>query len=489
MNFAAMMNSTRHWNSSRSWIRLGSAGLGVLSLVLLARLLVARELPTLRMSAGPEGTRRHTVTTYLCEQAAQHELAINLVPTVGSEECLQMLKADQLDAAVVSSGVKVPDDDEIMVLGATQLEAVHFLVRGDLKSDRPLIEIIRGKRVNIGEAGSTERLLAQEFLKFTRLKAPTSGEPGDVIPSEFSKAELIARAQAILHAEESQRAALVAELPEFVMVLATMPSTVVQLLVEAADYRVVPLPATRAFLLDNLQDSHARTTVIEREFLEPTTILARSYFGRSGYPETDCETVGVRLLVVARRDAPERAIRPLMETLFEGEFARRILPRSPRELATQYAIHPAAIDYLDRDKPLAIGPVVEWASDGFSFFGAFSAGALSLYGLLRRKRIRKPSDYFAEIRRIELIARGAALDADVPSQPSELAIYLQDRLLGLRRDLIEDICDGRIKGDQVIANILSLINDTRRNTPLLAGQAVDLRTRMLRDETSTKHAA
>ena len=62
-------------------------------------------------------------------------------------------------------------------------------------------------------------------------------------------------------------------------------------------------------------------------------------------------------------------------------------------------------------------------------------------------------------------------------------------LLGLRRDLIEDICDGRIKGDQVIANILSLINDTRRNTPLLGVQAVDLRTRMLLDDASTKHAA
>jgi len=178
-----------------------------------------------------------------------------------------------------------------------------------------------------------------------------------------------------------------------------------------------------------------------------------------------------------------------MEALFEGEFARRTLPRSPRELATPFAIHPAAEDYFDRDKPLAIGPVVEWASNGLSFFGAFSAGALSFYGLLRRKKIRKPSDYFAEIRQIEQIARGASLDAAVPSQPSELANYLQDRLLGLRRDLIEDICDGRIKGDQVIANILSLINDTRRHSPPLGGQAADLRARLLSDHEATREAA
>jgi TRAP-type uncharacterized transport system substrate-binding protein len=484
-----MIHKLRSWFTARTLIRTGSAGLGVLSLVLLARLLVARELPTLRMSAGPAGTRRHTVTTYLCEQAARNNLSINLVPSAGTEECLHLLKTGQLDVALVSSGVKVPDDDEIMVLGATQLEAVHFLVRGDMASNRPLIEVVRGKRVNIGEPGSGERLLAQEFLKFTRLKPPSADKPGDVIPTEFSKRDLIQTAQAIQRATGAEREALIAKMPEFVMVLASMPSTVVQSLVEAADYRVVSLPGTRAFLLDNLQDSHARTTVIEREFLEPTTILARSYFGRSSYPEADCETVGMRLLVVARRDVPARAVRPLMEALFEGEFARRILPRSPRELATQYAIHPAAEDYFDRDKPLAIGPVVEWASKGLSFFGAFSAGALSLYGLLRRKKIRKPSDYYAEIRQIEQIARGASVDAAVPSQPSELAIYLQDRLLGLRRDLIEDICDGHIKGDQVVANILSLINDTRRSTPMLSGQAVDLRARLLRDDGAAKHAA
>lgn len=484
-----MIPILRRCLSMRVGISLGSAALAVLSVVLVTRLFIPHEMPTLRMSAGPEGTRRHAVTTYLCEQAAHHGVAIDLVPTVGTEECLNLLKAGKLDAAVVSSGVKVPDDDEIMVLGATQLEAVHLLVRGDLASDRPLIEIIRGKRVNIGERGSTEWLLAREFLKFARLTPASAAGPGDVIPMELGKDELHAMARAILEADAAKRDALVAEMPDCLIVLATMPSTVVQALVEATDYRVVPLPATRAFLLDNLQDSRSRTTIIEREFLEPHSIPARCYFARSSYPEKDCETIGVRLLVVARRDASARAIWPLMEALFEGEFARRILPRSPRDLATPYAIHPEAKAYFDRDKPLAIAAVMAWASNGLSFFGAFSAGALSLYGLLWKRKNRKPADYYAEIRRIEEMARGASLDAAVPSQPSELAGYLHERLLGLRRDLIEDICNGHIKGDQVVANILSLISDTRRTTPAVSAQAVDPRARLMRDDMATKHAA
>jgi len=484
-----MITIVRRCLTMRVWITLGSAGLAVISLVLVTRLFMAPELPTLRMSAGPDGTRRHAVTTYLCEQAAHHGLAIDLVPAEGTEECLKLLQAGKLDAAVVSSGVKVPDDDEIMVLGATQLEAVHFLIRGDMASDRPFPDIIRGKRVNLGERGTTEWLLAREFLKFARLTPSSAAGPGDVIAMELGKDELHAMARAILQADATQRDALVAEMPDCLIVLASMPSMVVQSLVEATDYRVVPLPATRAFLLDTLQDSSARTTIIEREFLEPHTIPARSYFAQSSYPETDCETIGVRLLVVARRDVPARAVWPFMKTLFEGEFARRILPRSPRDLATPFAIHPEAEAYFDRDKPLAIAAVAAWASNGLSFFGAFSAGALSLYGLLRRRKNRKPADYYAEIRSIEQIAGGANLDAALPSHPGELTSYLHERLVVLRRDLIEDICNGHIKGDQVVANILSLINDARRTTPMLSGQAVDLRARLMRDDMATKHAA
>lgn len=418
--------------------------------------LIDRGRPALRMSAGAEGTRRHTVASYLSQQAAANHLTIDLKPAVCSEDCLNQLKADALDVAIVSNGVVVPDDDDIMVLGAIQLEAVHVLVRKDM-TDGPLSEMVRGKRVNLGEKGSTEWLLAREFLAHGRLKT------GDVIPTELSKAELIDRARAIRHAEGGLKDALIAELPDCLIVLATMPSIIVQHLVEAAEYRIIPIPATRAFLLDNLQDSRGKSTTVEREFLERTTIPAASYFTTRGFPESDCETIGVRLVVVARKGVSARAIRPLMKTIFEGEFSRRILPKSPRDLGTPYAIHPAAIAYLDRDKPVIVQEVTDTINMILSGFGAFSAGALSIYGFLRRKKSRQPADYFAEIRTIDQIARGALADETVPIRPRELAKYLDERLTKLRQDLIEDICEGRIKGDQVIANILSLLKDARRN--------------------------
>jgi len=460
-----MIYPVNRWVSDRTCALLCSAGFAVLGIVLAMRFFADQQTPTLRMSAGPDATRRHAVATYLRDRAEENHLNIQLQDGDSSEDCLNQLKAGKLDVAMVCNCVVVPDDEEIMVLGAAQMEAFHVLVRKDLIHGHSLGEIIRGHRVNLGEKGSTEWLLAREALAFAHVKLPSPSYSGDIIPTEYSKDELNGLAQAILTSSGRQKEELIAELPDCLLILDSLPSTVVQRLIEAADYRVMPMPAARAFLMDNLQDSHTSTTMLEREFLLRTEIPARSYFSTQGFPEADCETVGVRLLIVARKDLPARAIRPLMKTIFEGEFSRRIHPTSPRELATPYAIHPAAVAYLDRDKPLAIKEAMEWFNKGLSAFGAFSACALSIYGLLWKKKIRKPSDYFTEIRQIDQIARGVGHDLPVPVEAPELATYLDDRLRKLRQELVEDICEGRIKGDQVIANILTLLSDTRRNLP------------------------
>ena len=229
------------------------------------------------------------------------------------------------------------------------------------------------------------------------------------MPTEYGKTHLIHKANAILRADPAEKDAMIAELPDCVIVVESMPSTVAKLLVEVADYEIVPLPAVRAILADNLQDSDAIQTVIQREFLQRTVIPAYSYFTTRGFPETDCETLGVRLLLVARKDVPALSVQPLMRTVFQGQFARRIQPQSPREFATPYAIHPAALAFLDREKPLAIAETIDWFSKGLSIFGAFSARALSLYSLLWRKKARKPSDYYAELRKLDQLGEAPML--------------------------------------------------------------------------------
>lgn len=454
----------RSWSRGRVVALLCCVCFATLGSALAVSHWVRRQPPALRMSAGPELTRRHALTAYFCEKAARNDLSIELQPTAGAEDCLNRLRAGSLDLAVVNNGVVVPDHEEITVLGVLQPEVVHLLVRRELSGPAPLAERLRGKRVNLGEKGSTDWLLSRELLAFGRLALPGPDQAGDIVPTELGKADLVKKARAILDARGPEKAALAAELPDCLLVVASAPSDVVRSLVDAADYRIEPVPGIRAFLADNLQDDNARSTIIDHEFLEPAILPANSYFTTRGFPETDCETIGMRLLVVARKGVPDRAIRPLMQTLFEREFSHLAQPKSPREVASPYLIHPAAIAYLDRDKPLGLKLVLEWINQSLSLLGAFTAGALSLFGLVRWKRVRKPSEYFAEIRRVEQLARlgGDASLADRPGDPTEDP---DARLLKLRQELIEDICEGRIKGDQAIANILMLLNDARRHLP------------------------
>jgi TRAP-type uncharacterized transport system substrate-binding protein len=432
----------------------------VVCLALAVSLVREESPPELRMSAGPEATRRHVLAQYFAEQAAEHHVAIKLLPNAGSEECLQQLKAQQLDAAIVCNGMLVPDDNDIMVVGAVQSEALHILVRKDVANAGPLGQTIRGKRVNVGERGSTEWFLARDFLNFARLTLCTDSTPGNVYPMEYTKHELTQMSKEILHATGATKAKLLQDLPDVVVLLESMPSPLVQLLVEAADYQLLPLPATRAFLLDNMQDSHAKVTLMHRQFLESTSILSHSYAQNGGIPKTDTETLGVRLLVVARRGLADSTVKHLTKAIFEGEFASRIRPQSPRDISTPYAIHPGAVAYFDRDKPLAVRKLIEWVSKGLSYAGAFSAGALSLYSLLKRRKTRKPSDYYAEIRNIEAASLASAALA-MPGQLPPRSQELHERLLKLRNDLIEDLCEGSLKGDQAISNIIAMLGEAR----------------------------
>ncbi len=467
-------NASWSWVLERKYAICVSVGCAAVCLALAIPLLQETKTPSIRMSAGPESTRRHQIAEYFCEQAAMHKLAITLTANAGSEACLEQLKANQLDAAIVSNGVVVPNDADVMVVGAVQLEAVHVLVRKQIAEAGPLNQSIRGTHVNLGERGSTEWLLVRDLLSFARLKIGSDSTPGDVFSMEYSKAELTRLSEEILHSHGTKKEQLINELPDVLIILASMPSTIVKVLVEAADYQLMPLPAARAFLLDTIQDSKSQQTLIHRQFLEPTTILSYSYLEGGGIPKTDCETIGVRLLVVARKSLPEQTVKLLTQSLMEGEFASRIRPLSPRDLATPYAIHPGAVAYLDRNKPLALNEVIEWISNGFSFFGAFSAGALSFYSLMKRRKARQPTDYFAEIRNVENIAAMTEAEAVSDIQSQNHTRDLEDRLLKLRNELIEDICEGRIKGDQAISNIIVMLQDARSNVAMRKRKAVAL---------------
>jgi hypothetical protein len=287
---------------------------------------------------------------------------------------------------------------------------------------------------------------------------------------ELTQLALNAQAQA-----GSERAASLQALPDVVMTVVSLPSVLVQNLLDTGAYSLVPFPNVEPFLISELHHVNRPEGSVDRILVEPTVIRAGMYVGDSPTPSIDCATVGLRTLLVARANLSAAAVERVMQGVFETDFTKRVKPCSPREIATAYKIHPAAEKYLDRDKPLITGKYFEILSKFFSIFGAFSAGALSLYGYLRRRRIRRPGEYLEEIRKIDALASGQHQEKELPVSPEVLARQVDMRLNQLKEQVIRDYCDNRVQGEMVLLSILSTLADSRSRLHVTTGRSTGIK--------------
>jgi hypothetical protein len=234
----------------------------------------------------------------------------------------------------------------------------------------------------------------------------------------------------------------------------------VQRLLDTNEYTLMPFPYAEPYLTANLNGGKKGGEGVDRSYVESAAIPAAMYVGKTPTPASNCPTLGMRTLLVARADLPSKIVEHLMQTVFETDFARRIKPLGPREFATSYEIHAGAAAYLHRNDPLVTSQFCQNLSGVFSIFGAFSAGALSLYGYLRKRRIRRPGEYIEQIRTVDALLSEQEV-AGTAARPEALVRELDTRLVKLKEQLIHDYCNNRVDGEMVVLSILSMVADSR----------------------------
>lgn len=434
---------------------------------------ISDEPATLRVSTGRTVTRRYQLAEQLRDSSHSAGIHLDLISTPGSEAALHMVESGELDLAIVSSGILSGGKANVRELAAFHVEPAHFLLRKELAEQKGLLrDIIRGKRVNLGEEGSSDYALAREVLAFAHLKPENEAEPGDFMATHWSPEELTNRANEIDVAKGAERDRLIQSLPDAMILVASMPSKVVQEIIEAADYQIVTLPFARAFILNPNGGGNQQNAVIDHSYIEQTAILGGTYLGTRPVPPQDCQTIGLRLLLVANKNVPAGVIYRLMAKVFEGEFARKYKPTNPTEKDSPYDVHLGALAYLNRNKPYILNEVVEVGKKVMSVFGLFSAGALSFFALLRTRKNKSAGDYLNEIRQIELIARGLESDSEAPKETVALARHLDERLAKLKSELIHACCNKEFKNEMMLLNILTILVDTRQQVAGLLAQGV-----------------
>jgi TRAP-type uncharacterized transport system substrate-binding protein len=424
-----------------------------------------------RLAAGSSVARRFQFAETFATETRKRDLYVDVVATNGFEDSIRQVAEGKADLALVSSGLEVSQCKNLCILAGLDIAPLHILVRRDL-ADRghSLVEVIKGRSVNFGQAGTNDFMLANDIVRFLRLRPKDSSGQGDFTTSLMGKEELIQTAQDIQSQQGREREASLQSMPDVIMTVGSLPGVVVQTILDTEAYALVPFRHAEPFLKSELHRVGGVEGSVDRLFVEPTTIHAGMYLGSSLTPSNDCPTVGLRTILVTRADMPATIVKRVMQGVFETDFLRRAQPQSPQKFASAYAIHPAALAYLDRDRPLLTGVFLEAISEFLTIFGAFSAGALSLYGYIRRRRIRRPGEYLEEIRKIDALASGEQEESEIQLSSEVLAKQIDARLNQLKEQVLRDYCDNRVQGEMVLLSILSTLADSRSRLHVATGR-------------------
>jgi hypothetical protein len=418
---------------------------------------------------------RQRLAERIAEEAKNHGLEVHLsAKAYGALEELALVNAvNDIDVAMVPGGVGKEQFPRVRQVTALGVEPLHVVVRPELYDEvsRHGLRALSGKRVNIGPPTTATNLVARDVLRFVGLAA-AAADHGYRIEG-LTPQELTDRAVRLRGASAGDRARLLADLPDAALVLAPMPSGVVRALVGDAGFRLVGIPFTAAYTLDQLDAEGSDSTHdtgagigpirLDRTSMTTIEIPPFTYGTDPPVPETPCRTLGIRLLLLSYAPTSREAIAKLLEVIFDSPVQSLIHPARLEEQVPQFEFHAGTDLYLRSKRPLFTPELVAQLSKLLGGLGAFASGLVAFYGFLKLRQLRRFEAYYQEIRHIELIARGLEDDpqAPPPDRPAERLAFLEGRLNDLKCEALKDFADGGMKGEGLMSGIAALVNDTR----------------------------
>lgn len=408
-----------------------TAALAVVALAVAGLLLVARAAPRtvrLRLTAGDPLGKRHALAEALARTAKDQGVALELVPSAGSEEALQLVERGEVDLALVQGGLEA--GEHVRQVAGLVPEPLHLLARPGLAQGG--LPALRGKRLSLGPAGSGTHRLALDVLRFADL------EPGrDFVVEGRSYAEL----------ETIDEAAL----PDGVFMVSQLLSPVARDLIHRRGYRLVPLPFGDAMGLREAS-------------IEAATIPPFAYGVEPAVPAEPCPTVATRLLLVAHQRVPEAAVGKLLDVVFGGAFARAAelaaLPTELLQRTSDIRPHPGTQAWLRRTEPFVTHEAIDNIESLRSFFVSCAVAAFLLWRWTIRRRSLGFEAYFAEVTRLEQ----RALDLERASRFDLKALLeLRRRLSAIKVEALERFSSGQLAGEELMASFLTHVTDVRND--------------------------
>jgi hypothetical protein len=408
--------------------------------------------------------RLRTLAAHTAAEAEKRGLTVQLASEYHPlDEALELVNTHAVDLGLLPGGHSAVGLPNVRQVAALDVDPLHLLVRRELFPDvTKSLTALKGKRVSLNVRGSGQAL-AREVLRFAKLRVPSDAGPGDFLPLYLSDQDLATQLTQAENRQGSARDQLLQDLPDAVFTLSPLPSAAAQKLVQVAHYRLVSLPFSEAFIADRGALPNDEDPPVSAAHVIPCQIPAYLYDTDPPVPAQTCQTLGIRVLLVAHRDTDPRAVAQLLESIHEPPLVSLLKPAPPDQQGHAYEHHAGFSQYLQRNRPVLTPQSLAHLGTVLGGVGAFTGGMVAFYGLLRLRQSRRFEYYFREIRRIELVASGAEADPDAPESAPERLRYLEAKLTDLKCRAVMDFAAGGLKGEGLMQGIVALINDTRNS--------------------------
>ncbi|HVU89726.1 MAG TPA: TAXI family TRAP transporter solute-binding subunit [Pirellulales bacterium] len=382
----------------------------------------------LRMTAGDPLNHRYQLALLLKEEAAKHDLQLEIVGNWESQDALTKLATDELDIALTLGDFDIPDE-HLRQVAVLNREVMHLFVRPELIDGG--LKGLRGHTLNLNVPGSNTHKMSHRMLHLVGLE---SGR-------DYTEVELP-------HAEIMTRTA--DELPDGIFVITSLPwGEVGDRLVGQLGYRLMELPYGDAV---SLRNPSVRDAVIP----------AYSYGINPPVPDRPLHTLGQQLLVVARRETPSAAIERLMTVIFESEFGRRarlstLSPLASRD-GNEFPMHAGTLKYLHRNEPLIKADSIDKLENLRSFLVSAALACFLFWRWQKRRNMIGFESYIDAVTELELAAMN--MDRSGPVDFAELK-RLRGRLTELKTEALEREAEGVLSGDDQMSSFLTHVSDVR----------------------------
>lgn len=313
-------------------------------------------------------------------------VATQVLPSPGSDASVAMLERGEVELALVSSN-STPGS-RVSLIAPLYGELLQIVVRRDAKIAK--VGDLVGKRISLGLSGSgTETIANQVLAHFGITRTSLTAE-------NMSPLDATAR--------------LEAGTLDAAFIVAGLRAAVVSRLLARPDMELLALG-------DIDKAGNAIEGIgIDAPYLRPAVVPEQVY---GAMPRTPIGTVGVKALLVARKDLDEDLVYDLSESLFAAKVRlvekERLLARLTEKFDSTdspFPLHPGADRYLRRDDPSLIAKYTDQISLGFTVAAVIWSALAGLRAWRRKTQRGRIEIHFEQLRALTARTRSASSDEE-----------------------------------------------------------------------------